>query len=196
MQVCMHFHPCMFRRHCVCTKVRGWPSVYMTAFHLVWDGGQGVLRVSGDLPVSTFQLYSSNGTADTCYGVCLCVDSGAMNSGPHDCMANNLTHWAKFLVCPLLKSFLAQSLPLFGFMCQTFIWKCVCFTFTPTKSSLKCSFKSPCWNRLIFTPSCLFCGNVSYNVTATLFPHTLLRVGYKLLACWQLDQWPAHSHGQ
>lgn len=116
---------CIFIRVCsggtVCTKVRGWPSVYITAFHLVWDGGQGVLSVSGDLPVSTFQLYSSNGTTDTCYGVWLCVDSGAMNSGPRDCNANNLTHWAKFLVCPLLKSFLAQSLPLLGFMCQAFI---------------------------------------------------------------------------
>lgn len=107
-----------------------------------------------------------------------------MNSGARDCMANDLTNWAKFLVCHLLKSFLAQFLPLFGFMCRA-ISKCVSFTITPTKTSLKCSFKSPIWNRLIFAPSFLFFGNVSYE-TATLFPHTLLRVGNKLLACWQL----------
>lgn len=37
-------------------------------------------------------LYSSNGITDTCYGIWICVDSGDMNSGAHDCMANNLTH--------------------------------------------------------------------------------------------------------
>lgn len=61
------------------------------------------------------------------------------------------------------------------------------FTITPTKTSLKCSFQSPLWNRLIFTGSFLCCGNVLYNVTATLFPRTLLGVGNKLLARWQLD---------